>query len=204
MGIEGFGNNKTGNFSPGDPITAKNLNLVSAGADRGNIVHGDASTIQGPFGTVFMGQPNNTVVENVYNFPFRISVGKDTVGLFATVRPGTVNNFIPKTDFGVYLDNVEVPKIRLNDTGIYDIVIKATKDTTKFFPTTVIVQALKRDTYADTDTFGYLVLGSVTIQPASGAVEKRITYVGNNVFASQVVVRVKPGSAAAIWSWSSR
>jgi hypothetical protein len=130
--------------------------------------------------------------------PFKVTVYKSGENFVAKVRAGTVNNLVPKigTD---YLDASPQPSLTFTGTGYKDIVLEASVgDPPIFFPDTVTVQVKARGTYPDTDENGYLALASVNI--VDGAIASFAQY----VYASQVLMRVKPGSATALWNWNSR
>jgi hypothetical protein len=50
----------------------------------------------------------------------------------------------------------------------------------------------------DGNTNGYLKIASVVVSGGN------VTAVNQFVYASQVLVRAKPGTETALWSWSSR
>lgn len=131
------------------------------------------------------------------NHPFKVTVFKDGSDFKYRVRAGSVNNIVPKLGV-IFLDALEPPAGTLDGEATHRIYLKSTtSDPPAFFPTTVEVISSTAD-IADTDTNGYLLLATVVV--ASG----KFGPVNQYVFASQVLVRAKPGSATALYSWSSR
>lgn len=130
--------------------------------------------------------------------PFKVTVYKDGTNFVAKVRAGTVNNLVPKIGTE-YLDASPQPSLTFTGSGYKDIVLEAAVgDPPVFFPATVTVQVKTRGTYPDTDENGYLVLASVNI------VDGAIVSFTQHVYASQVLMRAKPGASTALWNWSSR
>jgi hypothetical protein len=129
--------------------------------------------------------------------PFKVSAFKDGNDIKVRVRAGTANNLVP-TMSGTELDDSPAPTLTLAGNATHRIYLKAEIGATPvFFPDTLsVVTATSVQT--DTNDEGYLLLGSVVV--ADG----KVTAVNQYVYASQVVVRAKPGSATALWSWSSR
>lgn len=141
---------------------------------------------------VLQDQPDREIVH-----PFKITAFKRDGSIKVRVRAGTVNNLVPKIGT-VYLDAATAPELTISGDATHRIYLKAeTGATPIFFPDTCTVVAFPND-QTDTDEDGYLLIGSVVV--ASGA----ITAVNQYVYASQVVVRAKPGTATALWNWSSR
>ena len=130
--------------------------------------------------------------------PFQITAYKTSAGAIkARVRAGTANNLVPILD-GDDMDIMPPPELTLTDNATNRIYLKAEKGASPvFFPDTLSV-ITSTSVQSDTNTEGYLLLGSVV---TSGG---KIQAVNQYVYASQVVVRAKPGSATALWSWSSR
>jgi hypothetical protein len=129
--------------------------------------------------------------------PFRVSVFKDGSNHKARVRAGTVNNLVPKIST-TYLDAATPPELTLTGDGTHKIYLKAAVGGTPvFFPDTVTVIS-NTTTQTDDDDYGYLQIASVTV---SGG---KVTSVNQYVYASQVLMRVKPGTATALWNWNSR
>ena len=142
---------------------------------------------------VLQDQPDPDIIH-----PFKITAYKDSNNnLKARVRAGTANNLIPILD-GDDMDIVPPPELTLTDNATNRIYLKAEKGASPvFFPDTLSV-ITSTSVQSDTNTEGYLLLGSVVT--SSG----KVTAVNQYVYASQVVVRAKPGSATALWNWSSR
>ena len=129
--------------------------------------------------------------------PFKVSAFKDGSDVKVTVRAGTVNNLVPKIGSD-YLDAATPPTLTLSGNATHRIYLKAsTASPPVFFPDTVVVESATSD-QADTNTYGYLLLATVVVD---GGVIKSVNQF---VYASQVLVRAKPGTATALWSWSSR
>lgn len=138
------------------------------------------------------GDPEITIVH-----PFKVTAFKDGNNVKVRVRAGTVNNLVPKIGSDP-LDNDPSPTLTLTDEQTNRIYLKAsTASPPVFFPDTVVVEAQTSD-QADTDSNGYLLLATVVVD---GGIIKSVNQF---VYASQVLVRAKPGTATALWSWSSR
>jgi len=140
----------------------------------------------------------------VVDFPFKVTVKKATSGYDVYVRAGTCNNFVPKIS-GTYLDAEPKPKLNftsVTSSGKKIVALKVTKDGVKFFPQTVEIVLLdNEEALAASDTVGYLQLASLTCTTTGGL---KVTAVSQFVYASQYVIRVKPGSGTALWSFTSR
>ena len=130
--------------------------------------------------------------------PFKVTYRKDGESFKVKVRAGTVNNLVPKIGT-TYLDAEEAPELTVSGSGYKDIVLEASVGSPPvFFPDTVTVQFKARDSYDDSDENGYLALASLNI------VDGKVASFNQFVYASQVLTRVKPGTATALWNWSSR
>lgn len=130
-------------------------------------------------------------------YPFAVQAVRDGASFKVQVRAGTVNNLVPKIGSD-YLDAATPPTLTLSGNATHRIYLKAsTASPPVFFPDTVVVESATSD-QADTDTYGYLLLATVVVDGGN------IKSVNQFVFASQVLVRAKPGTATALWSWSSR
>ena len=129
--------------------------------------------------------------------PFKVTARKEGSDIKVRVRAGTVNNLVPKIGSD-YLDAETAPTLTLSGNATHRIYLKASAATPPvFFPDTIVVESATSD-QSDTNTYGYLQIASVVV--SGGAV----TAVNQFVYASQVLVRAKPGTATALWSWSSR
>ena len=129
--------------------------------------------------------------------PFKITVFRDGSSIKVRVRAGTVNNLVP-TISSTALDAATPPTLTLSGDNTHRIYLKAsTASPPVFFPDTIIVESQTSD-QNDSNSNGYLKIGSVVV---SGG---KVTEVNQFVYASQVLVRAKPGTATALWSWSSR
>jgi hypothetical protein len=196
---------KAGMFHAGELLSATKLNALGELAGYGTTKHSSSTkAIQGLFGTVFM---DSSIEENgiIYDYPFKVTLDNIDLGTAVYVRPGSVNNFMPKIS-GNYLDATPKPYVHfVNFTSSKTkiVALKVTKDGVRFFPHTCEIVLLDNyDVLVDTDNYGYLALASITGEnSANGPV---ITGVNQLVYASQVVIRAKPGSETAIWSFSSR
>ena len=130
--------------------------------------------------------------------PFQITAYKTSAGaITARVRAGTANNLVP-TISGTALDAATPPELTLTDNATNRIYLKAEKGASPVFFPDILSVITSTSVQSDTNTEGYLLLGSVV---TSGG---KVTAVNQYVYASQVVVRAKPGSATALWNWSSR
>jgi hypothetical protein len=134
-----------------------------------------------------------------FDHPFKVTVFKDGDDFKFSVRAGTVNNIVPKigTDF---LDAIPAPAGTLDTSSdaTHRIYLEASSASPPaFFPDTVVAISSTAD-IADTDADGYLLLATVAV---TGGI---IGPVNQYVYASQVLVRAKPGTSTALWSWSSR
>ena len=130
--------------------------------------------------------------------PFQITAYKTSAGAIkARVRAGTANNLVPTLD-GSDMDIVPPPELTLTDNATNRIYLFAQKGASPvFFPDTLSVVSATT-VYSDTNDEGYLLLGSVTTSNG------KVTAVNQYVYASQVLVRAKPGDDTALWLWSSR
>lgn len=199
MSLEGnrFGG---GTFSDGEALSASKLNDLSAAAARGQQWHstGDLVT-QGTFGTVSL---NGRALQSgvIYDFPFRVSAYVDGSTLKVSVRPGTANNRMPKMG-GKYMDDTPKPELTMPaphvPVGVY---LKIKHTSPGFFPQEA--EVILATEISDSDTEGYLMLASVAMTPVGQPVGVAGVY--QHIYASQVVARVKPGSADAVWSFTSR
>jgi hypothetical protein len=130
-------------------------------------------------------------------YPFKVTYMKDGASIKVSVRAGTVNNLVPKIS-STFLDDETPPTLTISGNNTHRIYLKASSATPPvFFPDTVVVESATSD-LADTDSNGYLLIGSVVVSGGN------VTAVNQYVYASQVLVRAKPGTATALWSWSSR
>ncbi|MFN7341343.1 MAG: hypothetical protein ACK5VI_09725 [Opitutia bacterium] len=130
-------------------------------------------------------------------YPFKVTVKKDGENFKVTVRAGTVNNLVPKIGSN-FLDAETPPTLTLTGDDTHRIYLKASSASPPvFFPDTVVVESATTD-QSDTNANGYLKIASVVVSGGN------VTAVNQFVYASQVLVRAKPGTANALWSWSSR
>lgn len=140
----------------------------------------------------------------VLDFPFKVKTKKATSGYDVYVRPGTVNNFVPKIS-GTYLDADTPPSFNFTSVGSSGkkiVAIKVTKDGVAFFPSTVeIVLVDSESDIASTNTIGYIQVASITCTTTGGL---KVKSINQFVYASQIVTRVKPGSSSAVWTFTSR
>jgi hypothetical protein len=204
MSIEG---NRSGGgmFSPGEILSASKLNDLANHAGYGKQWHSSKSLVaQGSFGTVDLSS-GEVISADIYDYPFKVSVGSEGTNATVFIRPGSVNNFMPKIGSS-YLDATPKPYLSFGSftsTKTKIVALKVTKDGVRFFPHTCEVILL--DSYealVDADNYGYLALASITGENSpNGPV---ISSVNQFVYASQIVVRTKAGSETATWSFSSR
>jgi hypothetical protein len=204
MSIEG---NRSGGgmFHPGEILSASKLNELANHAGYGKQWHSSRSLVaQGAFGTVDL-SGGEVVGADIYDYPFKVTVGSEGTNATVFIRPGSVNNFMPKIGSS-YLDATPKPNLSFGSftsTKTKIVALKVTKDGVKFFPQTC--EIVLRDDYeslAPSDNVGYLALASITGDNSpNGPV---ISSVNQFVYASQVVIRAKPGTETAIWSFSSR
>lgn len=195
-----------GMFSPGEMLSASKLNDLAAAAGYGKQWHSSgAQVVQGAFGTVDLTNTNQSSDQS-YDYPFKVSVRKSqTSGYDVFVRPGTVNNFVPKIG-AKRLD--EDPTPSLNFTSVSStkkkiVALKVTKDGAKFFPNTVEVVLLdNEESLNPSDSDGYIQVASISCSTDGGTLS--VTGLWQYIYASQVVTRAKPGAATAIWAFSSR
>lgn len=194
-------------FSPGQALTAWQLNRVGETASKGLTIHSASiDTIQGTFGTVFMG--GRPIMEEIkYDYPFKVTASRTDDGgsIVVYVRPGTVNNRMPKIG-GKYLDDVERPFLSYSNYSMTKkkiVALKVAKGDIKFFPDQVeVILSDDEETLTDNDNFGYLQLAAISGDKVDG--KPTITAMYQYVYASQIVARAKPGDQLAIWAWSSR
>lgn len=133
--------------------------------------------------------------------PFRLTARTEVVGGVGTsyvkVRAGTVNNKVP-TIGGTRLDSSTPPEITLTGTETHRIYIKVEIGASPvFFPDTVTIINTTTD-QTDADEDGYLLIGTIVTEDGV------VTAINQFVYASQVVVRAKPGTGTAIYLWTSR
>jgi hypothetical protein len=126
-------------------------------------------------------------------------------GIDVFVSPGTCNNFVPKIS-STYLDADPFPKLNFSSvtsSGKKIVALKVEKDGVKFFPSTVTIE-LKDDeaSLASSDSTAYLQIASITAASSGGSVS--VKSINQFVYASQIVTRVKSGTSAAIWTFTSR
>jgi hypothetical protein len=205
MSIEG-NRSEGGMFRPGEILYASKLNELAQHAGYGRQWHSSNTLVaQGPFGTVDLTGSPDAGMPVDYDYPFKVTLGIIDLGTTVYVRPGSVNNFMPKIS-GNYLDATPKPYlhfVNFTSSKTKIVALKVTKDGVKFFPQTCEIVLL--DNYGElvnTDNIGYLAIASITgDNSANGPI---ITGVYQLVYASQIVIRAKPGTETAIWSFSSR
>lgn len=198
---------KGGFFTPDQPLMAWQLNDLASTASRGlQIPSTESNTAQGPFGTLHFAQ-QQVITGTVLDYPFKVTCVPNETGakLKVYVRPGTVNNRIPKIGTK-YIDDKDAPFVEFASfpsTGSVQVAIKATKDGVKFFPNTLNIEVFEDGVIpADTDNNGYLVIATITGSNVGG--KPVVSGLYQTAYSSQVVVRAKPGLSTAVWSWTSR
>jgi hypothetical protein len=129
--------------------------------------------------------------------PFRVTAFKTNDEIKVFIRAGTVNNLVPKIGAD-FLDAETPPNLTISGDHTHRIYLKASSATPPvFFPNTIVVESATTD-QSDTNSNGYLKIASVVVSGGN------VTAVNQFVYASQVLVRAKPGTDTALWSWSSR
>lgn len=194
-----------GMFTPGEVLSASKLNkLADMASQSRTTVNTGIKTTQGPFGTVYDADASQ-LIDQVYDYPFKVSLGFDGNKVLVFVRPGTVNNRMPKVG-AKYLDDDAPPNLEFTGFSVTNkkiVALKVTKDGIKFFPQTVDVVLLDdEESLTDTDTEGYLQLATISGKNESG--KPKVSGLFQLVYASQIVVRTKAGTTTAIWTWTSR
>jgi len=76
------------------------------------------------------------------------------------------------------------------------VLLKVTGESGKFFPEAAEI-IVSSTIWIDTNSAGYLNLASISFNNGTPSVYQY-------VFASQIAVRAKPGTATALWLFSSR
>lgn len=204
MSIEGD-RYPSGVFNPGESLTASSMNDLAGQAARGQQFYSSGQLVaQGTFGTVNLDRAA-TSLPSYFDYPFKVTVspGDEPNDWKVYVRPGTANNFVPKIGTK-YLDGPDTPYLLFNSvgsTGKKVVALRVTKSGATFFPNAVEVVLLD-DTVVNTDNDGYLSLASITCVETAGVLT--VTSVNQFVYASQMVARVKPTGATAVWSFTSR
>lgn len=142
---------------------------------------------------------------DIVRHPFKVYIKKGTAGIDVYVMPGTANNRMVKIGSDD-LDKSEAPKLNFTTfsmTGKKIVALKITYATATFFPqASEIVLLDDEESLTDTNTTGFLQIASITGSSVSG--KAKISAVNQFIHASQIVVRVKPGSSNAVWSFLSR
>lgn len=123
--------------------------------------------------------------------PFEVSV----IGDQAYVTAGTVNGVVPQISSD-YLDSIPKPSITVDGEGL--ILLKAEKETGKFFPKKVSVIFQSGDLVPPDDTVneGYLQIAKIT-KPDNTLIVSQ-TSTGN-----KLLNRTQMGTDSAWWAWSS-
>lgn len=209
MSIEG-NRSKAGVFFEGEVLSALKLNDLSAVAGYGTTIHSHGTpTIQGPHGTVFSDR-NELDLTAIYDYPFKVYVIDGTGNEKKVyVRPGTANNHIPKIG-SKYLDDVDPPNLSFSSISSSNkkmVVLKVKYSTATFFPAESEIILLDDDeALVDADNYGYLQLASIVCKNETVGDETKLVVknVYQYIYASQVVVRSKPGTGTASWSFLSR
>ena len=149
---------------------------------------------------VLQDQPDDPIIH-----PFRVTA-KLEIGdnIIIKIRAGTVNNLVPYIG-DEQLDSPLVENLAVGSAGTWDVFIRAESASPPIFtPDTLdcIVNKREDGDLTDTNTYGYLRIATVVVTGTAGNL--RISSVNQYVYASQVLVRAKPGTATALWFWSSR
>lgn len=142
---------------------------------------------------------------SVVKYPFKVTTKRTASGVDVYVMPGTANNRMPKIG-STYLDATEAPKLSfssVSSSGKKIVALKITYSTATFFPdASEIVLLDDEESLADSNTNGYLQIASITCETVGGKL--KVNSVNQYIHASQIVVRAKPGSGTATWSFLSR
>jgi hypothetical protein len=131
--------------------------------------------------------------------PFKITIKKVDGVNTVFVRAGTVNNVVPTID-DTYLDDPDNPGIAIatpNTESKY-VALKVTGSTGEFFPEYAEIVIVNSLPVNNTDSNGYLILGSFLFGTDGRA------RISQFVYTSQIAIRAKPGTGDAIWLFSSR
>ena len=147
----------------------------------------------GPEGVAFDIQQGGTAG---FLHPFKVKLKKVGGVLKAFVRAGTVNNVVPTASSKALDDPTNEGVTVSEDDGTMNVLLKVTGESGKFFPEAAVIEVAS-SVPADTNSNGYLNLASISFNNGTPSVNQF-------VFASQIAVRAKPGTATAIWLFSSR
>ena len=211
MSIEGS-RYTAGQFHEGELLSAEKLNQLGLAADRGRTYHSSGvSTIQGPFGTIFL--DSEVATQQFYDYPFKITVtGGASPGQFKVyVRAGTVNSFVAtykdSPSAGKYLDEVPNEGMLLSSasSSVKYIVLRASVDATKkFFPNkSEVYMTDDPESLVDSENYGHLLLGTLSLNK-TGSTITGIASVNQFIYTSLCLIRVKGGASSTVWNWTSR
>jgi len=130
--------------------------------------------------------------------PFKVTLFSEDGVVKYRVWAGTVNNKVPTLN-GTKLDATPVPSgtIGTGSLTMYIYIEAQTGSPPAFFPNSVTITNYTEDK-TDTDTVGYLKIAAVVLN--AGSIQSLFQF----VYASQALIRVKPGNGTALWSFSSR
>lgn len=155
-------------------------------------------------GYTFFGGPEGVAFDiqggqgTIIQHPFRVTLIKKDEQKKVKVRAGTVNNIVPKIG-SKFLDDPDVDGATISEAdGTMDVLLKVSKGASPvFFPDTAVIEVSSRPIPDDTDSDGHLVLASITFKEGKATIFQHI-------YSSLICARAKPGSAAAIYLFSSR
>jgi hypothetical protein len=186
-------NTDTGNgaFQPGQPITASALNALATSADKTRTMPSNDLVFNvGTGGTAY------SLPQAVYYTATGDPLDPNLSGDKVTIRPGTVNRYIPKIGSD-YIDKVPAPTITVTDNGY--VLVKVTYEPNKYFPRTaeVVFEAVATPP-VDTETESYWPLAKVNKTTVGSTTSYALQYFSNG---NLIVNRLKSGQGAATWWW---
>lgn len=192
----------------GDQFDINTYNKLVEGINRATIVNGNGYQVRRYSNSTVI-QPNQYVTGGAFrNFQVYAYVDSNGQG-FATVSVGTVNRSIPKIN-GIYIDQLDSnklpPKISVNDEGY--IVIEATYDAQKPFPSQVEIKFITKQVYdagiiSPNGNTSYYPLSSVKYVVANQATGQPASVLSTQLHSSNnlSVARIKVGQNTLYWQW---
>jgi len=193
--IAGFnGSSINGSFAVGESISASALNKLATGIDATRSMPSNDILYQSNTnGTAY------TLPNSVYYAPTGGPLDPTVGGVDGdkvTIRPGTVNRYIPKIGSD-YIDKVPAPTITVTDNGY--VLVKVTYEPNKYFPRTaeVVFEAVATPP-VDTETESYWPLAKVNKTTVGSTTSYALQYFSNG---NLIVNRLKSGQGAATWWW---
>jgi len=200
MGLQGFGNNNSGSFAPGDAIYAKQLNRLADYADKAAVGVSDGVIYQSHAGGLALSSPPPDYTRII--LPFTVSVVSDGNQWKYSVWPGTVNNVVPKMGTPpVVLTNTPAPTAKfsknllVNEQEYIYISLKPESADPYRFPDPATCKIINESTpQFDDDNTSWVMI--VSVDKKTGVVNQMIN---SSLWGS----RFKCGSAVANY-WYSR